>query len=128
MPASHLVHFISDTIDELDIRSIVESYRESGTGNLAYHPRIAGPLPALAQVGRVLKLLVYAYSTGTFSSRKIAQLVEESIPYRYLGAGSFRLDQARPRFSQLQPSRSARSGGRMESRLPLDKPTDPDHE
>ena len=75
LPASHLVHFISDTIDQLDIRSIVEKYRESGTGNLAYHPRM------------MLKLLVYGYSTGVFASRKIAAQVEENVALRYLAAG-----------------------------------------
>jgi hypothetical protein len=37
----------------------------------------------------MLKVLMYAYSTGTFSSRKIAQQIEESVPYRYLAAGAF---------------------------------------
>ena len=75
LPASHLVHFISDTIDQLDLSAIVGQYRESGTGNLAYHPRM------------MLKLLVYAYSTGVFASRKIAIQIEENVAFRYLAAG-----------------------------------------
>lgn len=75
LPATHLVHFISDTIDQLDIRSIVKSYRDTGTGNLAYHPRL------------MLKLLVYGYCTGVFASRKVAIHIEENVAFRYLAAG-----------------------------------------
>jgi hypothetical protein len=32
----------------------------------------------------MLKILIYAYATGTFSSRKIARALHESIPYIYL--------------------------------------------
>lgn len=34
-------------------------------------------------------VLVYAYATGTFSSRKIAIKLEEDVAYRVLGAGNF---------------------------------------
>jgi transposase len=43
----------------------------------AYHPRM------------MLKVLFYAYSTGVFSSRKIARALEEVVPFRYLAAGEF---------------------------------------
>jgi hypothetical protein len=37
----------------------------------------------------MLKVLIYAYATGTFSSRKIAKKLEEDVAYRVLGAGNF---------------------------------------
>jgi transposase len=77
LPEGHLAFFIAETVDQLDLGELERSYRAEGKGALAYHPRL------------MLKLLVYAYSTGTFASRKIAQRVEESIPYRYLSAGAF---------------------------------------
>ena len=75
LPEDHLCHFISDTVDQLDIGSIVEKYRSAGSGNVAYHPRL------------MLKLLIYGYSTGVFSSRKIARHIEENVAFRVLAAG-----------------------------------------
>src|SRR5699024_8570469 len=37
----------------------------------------------------MLKVLIYAYATGTFSSRKIAAKLEEDVAYRVLAAGNF---------------------------------------
>lgn len=69
--------FISETVDQLDLGEIESACRAEGKGALAYHPR------------RMLKLLVYAYATGTLSSRGMAQPLIESVPYRLLAAGGF---------------------------------------
>ena len=54
--ADHLVHFVSELVDELDLGAI-ESYYESETrGQPPYHPRL------------MVKLLVYGYSVGVRSS------------------------------------------------------------
>ena len=45
-------------------------------GNLPYHPAM------------MLKILIYAYSTGVFSSRRIARHIEENIAFRVLAAGN----------------------------------------
>jgi transposase len=37
----------------------------------------------------MVKVMVYAYATGTFSSRKIARKLHEDIAFRVLGAGNF---------------------------------------
>jgi hypothetical protein len=37
----------------------------------------------------MLKILIYGYATGTFSSRRIAQKIEEDVAYRVLAAGNF---------------------------------------
>ena len=76
LPEDHLCYFISDTVDQLDISSIVEKYRAAGSGNVAYHPRL------------MLKLLIFSYCTGVFSSRKIAGQIEENIAFRVLAAGN----------------------------------------
>jgi len=73
----HLAYFISDTVDQLDISSIVKKYRTGGSGNMAYHPAM------------MLKLLIYAYCNGVFASRRIARSVHENIAFRVLAAGHF---------------------------------------
>ena len=79
LPEDHPAHFISDTVDELDLGAFLRKYeaREDGRGQLAYHPRL------------MLKVLLYAYSIGLFSSRRIAQALEEQVALRYLAAGNF---------------------------------------
>lgn len=74
LPSDHLVYFVSETVDQLDLSSFERAYRQEGSGNVAYHPRL------------MVKLLVYAYSTGVFSSRGIARQIEENIAFRVLAA------------------------------------------
>ena len=76
LPPDHLVWFISDTVDQLDLTPILEAYRDGGQGNLPYHPAM------------MLKILIYAYATGVFSSRRIARQIEENIAFRVLAAGN----------------------------------------
>ena len=72
----HLVWFICETVDELDLSEILERYRDSGQGNIAYHPAM------------MLKVLIYAYASGVFSSRRIARPIEQNIALRVLAAGN----------------------------------------
>ena len=76
LPEDHLAYFISETVDELDIEVIESAYRQAGAGTLAYHPRM------------MLKVLIYSYCTGIFSSRSIARGLEENIALRVLAAGN----------------------------------------
>ena len=62
-------------IDQLDLRKFEKTYRSSGKGELPYPPRM------------LLKILIYSYATGVFSSRKIARQIEENIALRVLAAG-----------------------------------------
>lgn len=75
LPDGHLAYFVSDTVDQLDLSEITSRYRSHGQGNVAYHPAL------------VLKLLIYGYATGLFSSRRIAQACETDIAFRLLAAG-----------------------------------------
>ena len=38
LPQDHLVWFVSDTVDELDLSELMKSYRSGGKGEKAYHP------------------------------------------------------------------------------------------
>jgi transposase len=77
LPEDHFSFFISDTIDALDLSAFEARYGEEGPGNQAFDPRM------------MLKVLVYAYATGTFSSRKIAAKLHEDVAYRVLGSDNF---------------------------------------
>lgn len=76
LPEGHLAYFVSDTVDEMDISAIESYYEKSLAGYPPYHPRM------------MLKLLVYGYSTGVFSSRKIAKKLEDDVAFRVLAAGN----------------------------------------
>lgn len=75
LPEGHLVWFIRDAVDQLDIDALLDRYRTSGKGELAYPPRV------------MLSLLIYGYCTGTFSSRKIAAQIDENVAFRVLARG-----------------------------------------
>ncbi len=72
VPADHLVHFILDAVDALDLRLVKVNTR--GTGSEQYPPRM------------LLALLIYSYATGTFSSRRMEQSPHDSVPGRLLTA------------------------------------------
>jgi transposase len=76
LPEGHLARFVSDVVDELDLREIEGTYEEEERGYPPYHPRM------------VVKVLVYAYCTGIYSSRRIARALGDSVAFRYLGAGN----------------------------------------
>ena len=77
LPQGHLAYFVSDTIEALELSALYERYEGDGRRNQPYEPRM------------MLKVLVYAYATGTFSSRRIARKLEEDVAYRVLGAENF---------------------------------------
>lgn len=69
VPAGHLSHFVRDTVREaLDLSAILESYSEE-RGYPPYHP------------GMMVALLLYGYSRGVYSSRRIAQACEERVDF-----------------------------------------------
>jgi len=83
----HMAYFVSDTIDAMDLREIEEVYEKEERGYPPYHPRM------------MTKVLVYAYCTGVFSSRKIAKKLEDDVAFRVLGA------QNRPDFRTISDFR-----------------------
>ena len=77
LPEGHLAYHVSDLVDALDLGAFYAPYSGDGRRNSPYEP------------GMMVKLLVYAYSTGVFSSRRIARRIEEDIAFRLLSAGNF---------------------------------------
>ena len=77
LPEDHLAYFLSDTIDSLSLRAFYQPYQGDGRRNQPFEPRM------------MLKVLVYAYATGTFSSREIARKLHEDVAYRVLAAENF---------------------------------------
>ena len=70
----HLVYFVSDVVDQLDLSAIHAAYGEEKRGQPPYDPRL------------MTKLLVYGYCTGVFSSRRIQRRLQEDIPFKVLAA------------------------------------------
>ena len=77
IPEGHLAHHVSDLVDALDLGAFYAPYKGDGRRNSPYDPRM------------MVKVLIYAYGTGTFSSRKMAGKLEEDIAFRMLAAGNF---------------------------------------
>jgi transposase len=75
IPEGHLARFVSDVVDELDLSSIESAYDEE-RGYPPYDPRM------------MTKLLLYGYAAGTYSSRRIAGKLTDSVPFRFLAAGN----------------------------------------
>ena len=75
VPEGHLARFVSDLVDTLDLSAIEDAYTEE-RGYPPYHPCM------------MVKLLLYAYCTGTYSSRRIAAKLSDSVAYRLLAAGN----------------------------------------
>jgi transposase len=77
LPPGHLAYFISDTVDTLDLKAFYARYEGGGSRNQPFHPAM------------MVKVLVYAYATGVFSSRKIERKLHEDLAFRMLAAGNF---------------------------------------
>jgi transposase len=78
LPEKHLAYFISEVVNELDLSGFYARHEESDPrGNQPFDPAM------------MLKVLLYAYASGTFSSRKIAKKLEEDVAFRVLAAGNF---------------------------------------
>lgn len=77
LPAGHLVFFISDVVDSLDLSAIMEHYQKDELrGRPGYHPAM------------LVKLLIYGYAQGKTSSRKLERSTYEEVPYRVLSGNT----------------------------------------
>ena len=72
----HLVYFVSEVVERLNLAAIHAVYGEERRGQPPYDPLL------------MTKLLVYGYCTGVFSSRKIQKRIQEDIPFKVLAAGN----------------------------------------
>jgi transposase len=74
LPADHLAWFVVDVVERLDLEEIYVVYRASGPGRPAHDPRM------------MVALLLYAYSVGERSSRRIERRCVEDVAFRVIAA------------------------------------------
>jgi transposase len=73
LPEGHLARFLLDVVSVLDLSAIYTSYQEKdGRGQAAYAPEM------------MVRLLLYGYARGVYSSRKIQTRTFEDVAFRYL--------------------------------------------
>jgi transposase len=77
LPEGHLAYFISDSVDSLDLSAFHARYAKGGPRNQPFHPAM------------MVKVLIYGYATGTFSSRKLAAKLHEDVALRVLAAENY---------------------------------------
>lgn len=70
----HLAWFVIDAVKQLDLSQFYVSYRDDGWGRAAHHPEM------------MVTLLVYAYSTGVMSSRRIERACQSDVAFRVITA------------------------------------------
>jgi transposase len=76
LPPDHIVLFISDVVDTLNLTEISEEYLHLHGGRPAYYSAM------------MLKLLFYGYYAGIRSSRRIEQRTYEDVAFRVLSCDS----------------------------------------
>ena len=76
LPEGHLAYFVSDLIDAIDLGEIEAYYEREDRGYPPYHPRM------------MVKVLVYGYCVGVFSSRQLQKRLQEDIGFKLLAAGN----------------------------------------
>src|SRR5487761_1983310 len=73
LPEGHLARFLLDVVSALDLSAIYTSYQEKdGRGQAAYAPEM------------MVRLLLYGYARGVYSSRKSQTRTFEDVAFRYL--------------------------------------------
>lgn len=74
VPEGHLSHFILETVEQIDLSAIYQSYGGDGRGQPPYDPEM------------MVSLLLYAYCIGVPSSRQIEKRTYEDIAFRMVAA------------------------------------------
>jgi transposase len=73
LPENDLVYFVLDTVRDLNLKAILRKYEDGdGRGFPPYHPRM------------MVALLLYSYTQGVFSSRRIMKRCERDAAYRVI--------------------------------------------
>lgn len=67
---SHPAHVVNDLVEKLDLAVLLKRYGDMGQP--AYHPRL------------MLKVILYGFSVGIFSSRKLQRACQENLAFKYL--------------------------------------------
>ena len=89
----HLVYFILDVVETLDLREIREAIdSKDSRGTRPYCPRM------------MVALLLYGYCTGVYSSRRIERATYEDVAFRVLSGGDH------PHFTRINAFRKTHLG------------------
>lgn len=89
LPEAHLASFVSDTVEAPNLRAFHARHEGDGRRRQPFDPSMW------------VKVLVYAYASGVFSSRKVAGRLEEDVAFRVLGSGNFPAHRTIREFRQL---------------------------
>ena len=76
LPASHMVYFIREILDTIDLAPITSVYENEERGYPPYNPTM------------MTGILLYGYCNGITSSRKLARHCEEDVAFRVLAANN----------------------------------------
>ena len=77
LPEDHLAWFVLDAVEEMDLDAFYADYRADGWGGAAHHPKM------------MVALLLYAYSIGVRSSRRIERACQVDVAFRVICANVF---------------------------------------
>ena len=74
LPEDHLARVVAEVVDHLDLEPLLATYRNAEGGFPAFDPRLQ------------LKVLLYGYSVGVVSSRRLEKATFEDLAVRWLAA------------------------------------------
>ena len=77
LPQDHLVWFVLDAVEQIDLSQFYKKYRIDGVGNSAFHPSM------------MAALLIYSYCTGERSSRRIEKYCQTDVAYKVVTANQY---------------------------------------
>src|SRR5258705_6306190 len=92
LPENHLVYFVSDVIDNLNLAAMDAVYGDEQRGQPPYDPRM------------MTKVLVYGYCVGVFSSRRLERRVGGDVGVLVPAAGKAPNLLTLPGFRQPHPA------------------------
>src|SRR5919109_459253 len=108
VPEDHLARFVADVVASLDLRALEEAYTEE-RGYPPYHPRM------------MVTLLLYAYCTGVYSSRKLGRVAIDGTKikanaskHKAMSYGRMKQEEARLRQEVAELLRRAEAADREE--------------
>src|SRR6266436_189083 len=76
LPENHLVYFVGEVVDQLDLSAIHAVYQKETPGQPPSDP------------GLMTKVLMDNYCTGVSISRPIQKRLQEYVPFKVLAAGN----------------------------------------
>jgi transposase len=76
LPKDHMVFFLRDVLEKIDLSPITSVYEREERGFPPYHPKV------------MTGILLYGYATGIWSSRKLAKRCQEDVAFRVLAANN----------------------------------------